>query len=173
MESLLKKEFSDSPFITEIGKGSFATVFKAIHKDHEVAIKVIELARLANKKLEWNVKSEINILKRLRHPNIVELFEVKAVAECIFIVMEYCVLGDLSDYLKSQPEGRFKEPICKILIRQLASGLVYMQQNYHLIHRDLKPQNLLLTKDPLRNDDGGLVLKIADFGFVKSLDFGK
>ncbi|KAL6574679.1 hypothetical protein OROMI_011964 [Orobanche minor] len=147
----------------QIGAGSFSTVWHARHRVHgtEVAIKEIVTSRL-NPKLQESLKSEIFILKRINHPNIIRLLDMIEEPGKIYIVLEYCKGGDLSIYIQ-QRQGRIPEETAKHFMQQLAEGLKVLREN-NLIHRDLKPQNLLLS-----TDGGNSVLKIADFGFARSL----
>ncbi|KAK4432339.1 Serine/threonine-protein kinase ATG1c [Sesamum alatum] len=147
----------------QIGAGSFSTVWHARHRVHgtEVAIKEIVTTRL-NPKLQESLKSEIFILKRINHPNIIRLHDMIEEPGKIYIVLEYCKGGDLSMYIQ-QRQGKIPEATAKHFMQQLAEGLKVLRDN-NLIHRDLKPQNLLLSAN---NDTS--VLKIADFGFARSL----
>ncbi|KAL3639496.1 hypothetical protein CASFOL_017403 [Castilleja foliolosa] len=147
----------------QIGSGSFSTVWHARHRVHgnEVAIKEIVTSRL-NPKLQESLKSEIFILKRINHPNIIGLHDMIEETGRIYIVLEYCKGGDLSIFIQ-QRQGRIPEDTAKHFMQQLAEGLKVLHEN-NLIHRDLKPQNLLLST----NGDNS-VLKIADFGFARSL----
>ncbi|GLT92603.1 hypothetical protein SLE2022_104340 [Rubroshorea leprosula] len=146
----------------QIGSGSFSVVWHARHRLHgtEVAIKEIVTGKL-NKKLQESLLSEIFILKRINHPNIIRLHDIIEVPGKIHIVLEYCKGGDLSMYISRH--GSVLEATAKHFMQQLAAGLQVLRDN-NLIHRDLKPQNLLLST----NDDNA-VLKIADFGFARSL----
>ncbi|XP_023527967.1 serine/threonine-protein kinase ATG1c-like [Cucurbita pepo subsp. pepo] len=147
----------------QIGSGSFSVVWHARHRVHgtEVAIKEISMTRLS-KKLQDSLMSEIFILKRINHPNIIRLYDIIEVPGKIHLVLEYCKGGDLSFYIQ-QRHGRIPEAIAKHFLQQLAAGLKILRDN-NLIHRDLKPQNLLLSAS-----DDNSVLKIADFGFARSL----
>ncbi|CAM6127990.1 unnamed protein product [Calypogeia fissa] len=147
---------------TQIGAGSFAVVWKARHKlsGHEVAIKEIATEKL-NPKLQESLLSEIAILKRTTHPNIIRLHDIVEAPNRIFLVLEYCTGGDLAAYI--QRHGRVTEAVARHFMRQLGAGLQVLRAN-NLIHRDLKPQNLLLS-----TNDRHAVLKIADFGFARSL----
>jgi serine/threonine-protein kinase ULK2 len=78
------------------------------------------------------------------------------------LALEYCKGGDLAMLLKRQPERKVSEAVALSLMRQLALGLKFMG-HHNIMHRDLKPQNLLLTTD----DPLTAVLKIADFGFAR------
>ncbi|KAF9665133.1 hypothetical protein SADUNF_Sadunf16G0090400 [Salix dunnii] len=146
----------------QIGSGSFSVVWHARHRVHgtEVAIKEIVTNRL-NKKLQDSLMSEIYFLKSINHPNIIRLHDIIKAPGRIHIVLEYCKGGDLSMYI--QRHGRVPEATANHFMQQLAAGLQILRDN-NLIHRDLKPQNLLLS-----TSDNNAVLKIADFGFARSL----
>ncbi|ESQ52429.1 hypothetical protein EUTSA_v100163911mg, partial [Eutrema salsugineum] len=146
----------------QIGSGSFSEVWEARHRVHGtvVAIKEIAMSRL-NKKLQDSLMSEIYILKRINHPNIIRLLDMIESPGKIHVVLEYCKGGDLSVYI--QNHGSVPEATAKHFMLQLAAGLQVLRDN-NIIHRDLKPQNLLLSTD--ENDAD---LKIADFGFARSL----
>ncbi|KAM7526395.1 hypothetical protein LguiA_016297 [Lonicera macranthoides] len=147
----------------QLGSGSFSVVWYARHKVHgtEVAIKEILTGRL-NKKLEESLMSEIVILQNIDHPNIIRLHEMIKEPGKIHLVLEYCKGGDLSMFIQKR-QGRIPEATAKHFMLQLAAGLKILRDN-NLIHRDLKPQNLLLS-----SNDENSVLKIADFGFARSL----
>ncbi|CAN8316938.1 unnamed protein product [Cochlearia groenlandica] len=146
----------------KIGSGSFSVVWEARHIVHGtvVAIKEIAMARL-NKKLQDSLMSEIFILRRINHRNIIRLLDMIESPGKIHLVLEYCKGGDLSVYI--QRHGSVPEATAKHFMLQLAAGLQVLRDN-NIIHRDLKPQNLLLSTD--ENDAD---LKIADFGFARSL----
>lgn len=146
----------------QIGSGSFSVVWHARHRVHgtEVAMKEIAMGRL-NKKLQESLMSEIFILKRINHPHIIRLHDIIEVPGKLHLILEYCKGGDLSMYI--QRHGCVPEETAKHFMKQLAAGLQVLRDN-NLIHRDLKPQNLLLS-----TDDDNAALKIADFGFARSL----
>ncbi|KAL6815705.1 kinase-like protein [Trichoderma sp. SZMC 28013] len=192
----------------EIGKGSFAQVYMGWHKETKaaVAIKSVELDRL-NKKLKENLYGEIQILKTLRHPHIVALHDCLESATHINLVMEYCELGDLSLFIKkrdklithpathdmarkypSAPDSGLHEVVIRHFLKQLASALEFLRsKNY--VHRDVKPQNLLLLPSQAFREKRNLpimeasqdslipmsgiaslpMLKLADFGFARVL----
>ncbi|KAK1354669.1 serine/threonine-protein kinase ATG1c [Heracleum sosnowskyi] len=147
----------------QIGSGSFSVVWHGKHRvNHtEVAIKEIVTGRLT-KKLEESLLSEIRILRHIVHPNIIHLYDMIQEPGKIYFVLEFCKGGDLSMFLHKR-KGRITESTAKHFMLQLASGLKILRDN-DLIHRDLKPQNLLLSTN---GEDS--VLKIADFGFARSL----
>ncbi|KAF0992530.1 hypothetical protein HZS_345 [Henneguya salminicola] len=138
-----------------IGKGNFAKVKLAIHilTKKEVAIKIVDKSKLNASGL-IKLFREVRILKMLDHPNIVKLLEVIETDNNLYLIMEYCSGGEVFDYLVSH--GKMKEKEARIKFRQILSAVDYCHQR-HVIHRDLKAENLLL--------DTNLNIKIADFGF--------
>ncbi|KDD73303.1 protein kinase [Helicosporidium sp. ATCC 50920] len=147
---------------SHLGVGSFAVVWRARHRvtGQEAAIKEIQLSKL-NSKLRQSLESEVSIMQRIRHPNIVQLLEVLGDRSRLYLVMEYCVGGDLAHFLRQH--GPLNESGARHFLRQLSAGLEILWR-HHLVHRDLKPQNLLLT-----SSDARAGLKIADFGFARNL----
>lgn len=150
---------------TPIGHGSFSTVYKCYHEFNrqEFALKTISLVDIP--KMTDRMKEEIEVMKRLQHPNIIGLIDAFYMpspenAKYIHLILEYCSNGDLHDFLGGKP---LREPFAKFYIRQLANGLRYLYDN-KIIHRDLKPQNLVLNH--------AFELKITDFGFAKSFKTG-
>ncbi|XP_020247361.1 serine/threonine-protein kinase ATG1a isoform X2 [Asparagus officinalis] len=146
----------------KVGFGSFSVVLKGRHRlsGAEVAVKEIDKRRLSSKVKESLLK-EIAILRQVSHPNIVRLHQAIQTEDKIYLILEYCPGGDLGVYIHRH--GKVSESVARHFMTQLASGLQVLREN-NLIHRDLKPQNLLLcTKDETP------VLKIGDFGFARYL----
>lgn len=145
----------------KIGMGSFATIFHAIDKDlgREVAIKRMNVPDV--KKLSENVIREMEIMKNLRHQNIIKLYDViyEKDYETVNIVMEYASQGNLSEFLKKK--GSINEKYTKHYMIQIADGLKYLFK-HKIVHRDLKPQNILLFE--------GHIVKLADFGFARNFE---
>ncbi|XP_055995253.1 MAP/microtubule affinity-regulating kinase 3-like isoform X5 [Ostrea edulis] len=141
--------------IKTIGKGNFAKVKLAKHvpTGREVAIKIIDKTQLNPSSLN-KLFREVRIMKNLDHPNIVKLFEVIETEKTLYLVMEYASGGEVFDYLVAH--GRMKEKEARAKFRQIVSAVQYCHQK-HIVHRDLKAENLLL--------DGDMNIKIADFGF--------
>mmetsp|Transcript_46299 Transcript_46299/g.75577 ORF Transcript_46299/g.75577 Transcript_46299/m.75577 type:complete len:655 (+) Transcript_46299:90-2054(+) len=156
----MSRSIGDYVISRKLGAGSFATVYRAQNRvtGLEVAVKAIAKEKL-NRKLQENLESEISILKQLRHPNIVKLLDTQQTDRHFFLILEFCAGGDVSRYIRKR--GTLSEPTARRFMRQLASGLEFLRQ-HNLIHRDLKPQNLLLS-----SDDEFAVVKIADFGFAR------
>ncbi|KII91572.1 hypothetical protein PLICRDRAFT_156776 [Plicaturopsis crispa FD-325 SS-3] len=182
--------------VAEIGKGSFATVYKGYHEEthQQVAIKTVRRDILTAKLFD-NLQSEIEILKSLSHRHITKLINIVRAERNIYLIMEYCAGGDLTNYIKKRgrvegleyipspggaPQyyphprtGGLNEIVVRSFLRQLARALKFLRHR-NLIHRDIKPQNLLLNPaSPIELERGhplGVpILKVADFGFARSL----
>ncbi|KAL1508326.1 hypothetical protein AB1Y20_004436 [Prymnesium parvum] len=138
-----------------LGEGTFGTVLKAVHKyaNEKVAVKVLEKKRMLQADEIERVGREIAILKMLKHPNVVRLWEIMYTADRIYLVMEFAARGELYQHIVKH--GRIREDEGRRLFSQIASGLLYLHQQ-HVVHRDIKPENLLLDAD--RN------IRIVDFG---------
>ncbi|XP_029973602.1 MAP/microtubule affinity-regulating kinase 3a isoform X3 [Salarias fasciatus] len=145
-----------------IGKGNFAKVKLARHilTGREVAIKIIDKTQLNPNSLQKLLR-EVRIMKILNHPNIVKLFEVIETDRTLYLVMEYASGGEVFDYLVAH--GRMKEKEARAKFRQIVSAVQYCHQK-HIVHRDLKAENLLLDAD--------MNIKIADFGFSNEFTLG-
>lgn len=147
----------------KIGKGSYSSVYKGFHKKtlKEVAIKRIEYENI-DIKLKNQINSEMNLMKKINHPNIVKLYDIYFDKEkFIYFILEYCEQGDLYKFLNKRP---MKEKYAKKYMIQLVNGLKYLYE-MKIIHRDLKPQNIMITKDN--------IIKISDFGFARYFESNK
>ena len=144
----------------KLGRGSFATVWRGTcaKTGVEVAVKEIDCERLS-KKLRESLKLEVEVMRKMRDDHILRFIDMETSKDTVYIVLEYCGGGDLSQFIKRH--GRVDESAAKRFMLQLARGLRAMRKA-QLVHRDLKPQNLLLTSDDLNAE-----LKIADFGFAR------
>ncbi|KAK4361205.1 hypothetical protein RND71_020157 [Anisodus tanguticus] len=123
-----------------------------VKTNESVAIKVIDKEKILKVGLIDHIKREISILKRVRHPNIVELYEVMATKAKIYFVMEYVKGGELFNKVA---KGRLKEEVARKYFQQLISAVAFCHAR-GVYHRDLKPENILL------DEDGNV--KVSDFG---------
>ncbi|KAE8689456.1 CBL-interacting serine/threonine-protein kinase 19 [Hibiscus syriacus] len=137
-----------------LGHGAFAKVYQAcnVKTGESVAIKVLDKEKILKGGMIAHIKREIAILRRVRHPNIVQLFQVMATKTKIYFVMEYVRGGELFNKVS---KGRLKESVARKYFQQLISAVNFCHAR-GVYHRDLKPENLLL-------DDNG-DLKVSDFG---------
>ncbi|XP_072881620.1 serine/threonine-protein kinase ULK3 isoform X1 [Hemitrygon akajei] len=146
----------------KLGSGSYATVYKAYRKVNNrevVAIKCVSKKSL-NKASVENLLTEIEILKTVEHPHIVQLKDFQWDGENIYLIMEYCAGGDLSHFIHSR--RALPEQVARRFLQQLASALQYLHQR-NISHLDLKPQNVLLSSRTYPH------LKLADFGFAQHM----
>uniref|UniRef100_A0A8C5G6Z4 non-specific serine/threonine protein kinase n=1 Tax=Gouania willdenowi TaxID=441366 RepID=A0A8C5G6Z4_GOUWI len=165
MESVGKFEFNRKDLI---GHGAFAVVFKGRHKekrDWEVAVKCINKKNLA--KSHSLLSKEIKILKELKHENIVRLLDYQEIGGCVYLVIEYCNGGDLAEYLHSK--GTLSEDTIRVFLQQISQAMKVLQSK-GILHRDLKPQNILLChQGGGRSSTSRTSIKLADFGFARHL----
>ncbi|CAL1298290.1 unnamed protein product [Larinioides sclopetarius] len=157
-----------------IGHGAFAIVFKGRHQknpDDVVAIKSINKKNLG--KSQPLIGKEIKILQeltKLQHKNVVALLECVDTPKFLYIVIEFCNGGDLSEYLNVK--GSLSEDTIRHFLRQIAEAMKVLNQK-EVVHRDLKPQNILLCHSgKLDPPPSEITLKIADFGFARFLTDG-
>uniref|UniRef100_A0A673CFW7 non-specific serine/threonine protein kinase n=1 Tax=Sphaeramia orbicularis TaxID=375764 RepID=A0A673CFW7_9TELE len=142
-----------------IGKGNFAKVKLARHI--LTGREVRHSNTLTQEFIKTELFREVRIMKILNHPNIVKLFEVIETERTLYLVMEYASGGEVFDYLVAH--GRMKEKEARAKFRQIVSAVQYCHQK-HIVHRDLKAENLLLDAD--------MNIKIADFGFSNEFTLG-
>ncbi|XP_058060446.1 mitogen-activated protein kinase kinase kinase 7 [Anopheles bellator] len=146
--------------IATVGKGSFGTVIKAKWRspygDKFVAVKYIE-----DISEQHAFITEVSHLSRVAHPNIIELYGACTEKPHVCLVMEYAEGGSLHKVLHSRPRPIYTAAHAMSWARQCAEGVAYLHDMTPrpMIHRDLKPPNLLLVNN-------GTVLKICDFGTV-------
>ncbi|PWN18775.1 kinase-like protein [Microstroma glucosiphilum] len=164
----------------------------------EVAIKIVTRRKLTQKLLD-NLEGEIAILKAVSHPNIVELIDCLKTESHIYLVMDFSSGGDLSQYIKRKGllaedalsksssraflaaakefphpnDGGLNAKVVRSFLEQLAAAMEFMRVR-NIVHRDIKPQNLLLQPPTssciaLGHPAGIPQMKVADFGFARSL----
>ncbi|XP_040912857.1 serine/threonine-protein kinase SIK1 [Toxotes jaculatrix] len=149
--------------IRTLGKGNFAVVKLARHKvtKTQVAIKIIDKTRLNPSNLE-KIYREVQIMKLLNHPHIIKLYQVMETKDMLYIVTEYAKNGEMFDHLTSN--GRMSEDEARKKFWQILTAVDYCHR-HHIVHRDLKTENLLL--------DANMNIKLADFGFGNFYNAGE
>uniref|UniRef100_A0A3B3ZV08 Serine/threonine-protein kinase ULK3 n=1 Tax=Periophthalmus magnuspinnatus TaxID=409849 RepID=A0A3B3ZV08_9GOBI len=155
--SFAPPKLADFILTERLGSGTYATVYKAYRKGDSrevVAVKVVGKKTL-NKASTENLLTEIEILKTVKHPHIVQLKDFQWDAENIYLILEWCSGGDLSRFIRSR--RILPERIARRFLQQIACALQFLHEK-NISHLDLKPQNILLS---------GSVLKLADFGFAQ------
>jgi len=151
-----------------LGKGAFGKVFKATdHNGSFYAVKTYNKKILRHrwigrgKTAMYSVKAEINVMKTLDHPNALKLYEVidNETSKKLYMVLEFAQGGTL------ESKCPMSEPVAKKYFEELVKGLEYLHCVSKVVHRDIKPQNILIGKNSQ--------LKISDFGSAQSIAEGK
>lgn len=153
----------------ELGHGAFATVYsvnmiksKTVSEYisdqilKNVACKIVCKNKIKTIHQKESISREITFHRKLSHPNIIRLYNVKESPEYIFMLMERCDIS-LWDLLLVQ--NYFTEDICIKYLKQLLEAIYYLHNSMNIIHRDIKPANIIVCGDNI---------KLADFGFVNN-----
>ncbi|NXI91795.1 STK36 kinase, partial [Psophia crepitans] len=141
-----------------IGEGSFGRVYKGRrkHSAQVVALKFIPKVGRSEKELK-NLQREIEIMRGLHHPNIIQMLDSFETDKEVVVVIDYAE-GELFQILED--DGSLPEDQVQTIAAQLVSALYYLH-SHRILHRDMKPQNILLDKDG--------VVKLCDFGFARAM----
>lgn len=142
-----------------IGDGHFSIVYCCMNKSNQqfCALKLIDKLKCRGK--EDMIYSEVNILKKLKHANIVTLIEEFDYPKQLYLILELVQDGDLFDAISTVT--KFSEPDVATMIYNLSSALTYLHSQ-GIVHRDIKPENLLISVQ----EDGSQSVKLADFGLA-------
>ena len=153
-----------------LGQGSFGSVYEAEHIifKNKVAMKIIN--KSDNDVDEKEILNEIDILKKLSHPNIVKIFEFYITKAHYYIVTEYCKDGELFSYIKN----KYSERQLAVLFYQIFSGLWYLH-DHKILHRDIKLENIMISGKEKDQSTGEELfwIKIIDFGTAKIFEKNK
>ncbi|XP_033626062.1 serine/threonine-protein kinase D1-like isoform X1 [Asterias rubens] len=144
-----------------LGSGQFGIVYGGVHRTsaRQVAIKVIDKLRFPTKQ-ETQLKNEVSILHKVRHPGVVNLERMFETPERVFVVMEK-LKGDMLEMILSSVNGRLDERVTRFLISQILIALKYLHIK-NVVHCDLKPENVLLS-----SEGDFPQVKLCDFGFAR------
>lgn len=129
-------------------------------------VKSLELGS-AERSVEIGLRNEIAALRTLDHPNIVRIYEWFETPTHLHLILEHCSGGELFDFIKAQPQTRFRERVAAALVAQITSAVAHCH-SLGIAHRDLKLENVLL-ESPARSGTEALpTLKLIDFGLSRS-----
>lgn len=146
-----------------LGKGAFATVYRVQTKSEGTiyAAKEIDKRRfIKNGILDVKFDNELQIMQKLKHPNIVDYIDCQSYENWIYIIMEYISYGELSKEM--QVRNRLPEAEVQQITKQTLYALDYLHRQ-GITHRDIKPDNILISST------NPLIVKLSDFGLSKSV----
>lgn len=150
----------------KLGSGSFATVYRATKKTDKTqyAVKVIKKGNLKQDELAV-LQDEVDILNKIKHPNVVQLMEMYENKNKMFMVLELLEGGELFDSILAK--GSYSEKEASEVTRSVVDAIKYLH-GVGVVHRDLKPENLMYAhKHHSVNEPHNV--KITDFGLAKHL----
>lgn len=154
-----KKKVGNYLLVQKIGQGQFGVVYKGVSIEDQkkvFAIKCIQKKKLeSNSMLSKLFQTEMSVMSKLHHPNIMHLFEFMETANNYYLVIQYCNNGDLETYLKKM--GRLAEEEAVYFLMQIMNAFQTLHKN-KIMHRDVKLANIFLQDDKI---------VIGDFGFAK------
>ena len=145
-----------------IGVGGMAVVYKAfdIVKEQEIAVKILKDEYMRDEEFRRRFSNESKAITLLSHKNIVDIYDVRLDGEVLFIAMEYLSGVTLKEYIDKVGALNWRE--ATLYIKQVLSAVRHAHER-GIIHRDIKPQNIMLTRDGS--------IKVMDFGIAKVSDF--
>jgi calcium-dependent protein kinase len=156
--------------LNKLGDGLYGEVYKVQNK---ITGQLCALKKMIKKEKEkpsiedeMEVLNEIEMMKKMDHPNIVKIFQFYNTKDAYYIVMEYCAGGEL--YYEIVNRGKFSEEETSYIMYQILSVVFYCHSN-DVVHRDLKPENVLIE----RKEKNFLKIKVCDFGTAKIYEKGR
>ena len=136
-----------------IGFGSFSVIYKGYKHNSSIPLAIKCITKIIDMKYFYN---EVELMKKLNHPNILKLYDVVKTGGKTYLILEYCNSGDLSGYISKHTHHTDDLKFTQ----QIFSGLEYLYDK-KILHRDIKPHNILIKNG---------VIKISDFGFAKAFE---
>jgi serine/threonine protein kinase len=178
MAALIGQQLGNYRIEERLGVGGMGEVYRAIHVhlNRPAAIKVLHSSQAADSSFQARFLREARAAAALSHPNIVEVFDFGEQDGVSYLVMELIPDGSLQRLLRQRSaEKGWTLGLGVDLVRQAAEGLAYAHV-HHMVHRDIKPDNLLLQRldSPDQPDEHEIAesyhLKISDFGLARLID---
>ena len=157
--------------IQRLGDGAYGTVYLAVNLMTKAKVAMKKINKVKENEIDdMEIKNEINILKKLDHPNIVKILEFYSTEKAYYIITSYCPCGELYNQIKYQ----YNENQLAVLFYQVFSGLYYLHSK-NIVHRDLKLENILITEIEKEKKTGKSLfwIKIIDFGTAKIFEKNK
>ena len=152
--------------LRQLGKGGYGKVYEVRNKTTKEVRACKHLSKLNIKNLE-KFKREIEILKKMDHPNIIKLYEVFESDRSLYLIMEECKGGEIFDKIIERIKAKqmYSEKDAAEIIQQVISCIQYCH-NHNICHRDLKPENILYLNSGSERDNR---IKVIDFGLSQNI----
>lgn len=157
--------------LSKLGDGSYGTVYLAVNLMTKANVAMKKINKVKENEIDdMEIKNEIDILKKLDHPNIVKIIEFYSTPKAYYIITDYCPCGELYNQIKHE----YNENQLAVLFYQVFSGLCYLHAN-NIVHRDLKLENILISEIEKDRKTGKNLfwIKIIDFGTAKIFEKNK
>ncbi|GAM28475.1 hypothetical protein SAMD00019534_116510 [Acytostelium subglobosum LB1] len=166
LESVLSTQidFEEIVFYDNIGEGGFGVVYRGVWRGQEVAVKMLKTKNLSKELLE-EVNREVDLMNKLRHPNIVSFVGSVKTSVNLCLVSEYIAMGSLGKVLYKQNRKLTLKEIIRVCL-DTAKGCNFLHLN-GILHRDLKPDNILVVSLAA---DAPVCVKLTDFGTSKEIN---
>ena len=152
--------------LQELGRGAFGTVYKGYDKGkNAIAVKKVAIGNeREDRKKASSEAVKFHVLKNnVRNDHVIKVHDVKKSGNSMWIVMEYCDLGDLNNFFIKHLQ-KIDTKVKLNIMGQIAKGVAFLHQK-NIVHRDIKPGNILL-----KGSNGYAIVKLGDFGLSKFLD---
>ena len=157
--------------VQRVGDGAYGTVYLAVNLMTKAKVAMKKINKVKENEIDdMEIKNEIDILKKLDHPNIVKIIEFYSTPKAYYIITSFCQCGELYNQIKYQ----YNENQLAVLFYQVFSGLYYLHSK-NIVHRDLKLENILITEIEKEKTTGKNLfwIKIIDFGTAKIFEKNK
>ena len=149
-----------------LGEGGYSQVYLVLHRKMKL-LRALKMIPVNSKQSKEKTEEEIELLKQLDHPNIVKLFEYFIDNDKYFLITEYCRMGDLYSLIKKNK--KFSELSAAYIMFQIFRALIYCHNTMHVVHRDIKLENIVVFRKNSAVEDLYDV-KLIDFGISKNLE---
>ena len=157
--------------VQRLGDGAYGTVYLAVNLMTKAKVAMKKINKVKENEIDdMEIKNEIDILKKLDHPNIVKIIEFYSTPKAYYIITSFCQCGELYNQIKYQ----YNENQLAVLFYQVFSGLYYLHSK-NIVNRDLKLENILITEIEKEKTTGKNLfrIKIIDFGTAKIFEKNK
>ena len=149
-------------FLQELGCGGFGSVYKG-HDVHGNTVAIKRVSKSDRRHASTEAVKAHFLKEKILHDNIIKVCNVKSFKDSMWIVMEFCDLGDLNEFFIKYHQ-KIDTTVKLKMMRQIINGIAYLHQE-NIVHRNIKPSNVLL-----KSSNDCVTVKLGDFGLCKFLD---